>query len=257
MPSGSAGCELQSLTRFLGSISYDRNLLAAVVNRCLTLWLWWTLAVIFGGMLSLIVWQTMTGFLGGRLEWRTLVDLSGGTLSLFVGFLPLFVVQRLVLHRHRLPVNSWVLRSSVGICLGAYVQRVAIFMVAIAPALPLEADSQALEVLFRAQVFWGKSAGLFVLWGFVGGAQWLVLRHCIRHAGWWVLASAVAGATSGAVALVVLFASGDLLLSYLARWLVYGALTGIALVQLLHSRIAHRARRRLERSALRGLPGRL
>jgi hypothetical protein len=84
----------------------------------------------------------------------------------------------------------------------------------------------------------------------------VVLRHRVRHAGWWVLASAVAGSVSGAVALVVGSANGNVLLSYLARWSVYGALTGIALVLLLHNRIKHRVQRRIELSAFPGLPGR-
>jgi hypothetical protein len=240
---------------FLGLIPHERNLLIAVVQRCLTLWLHWTLAAICGGMLSLVVWQTMTGFLGGRLEWRTLEDLGGGTLSLFVGFLPLFVGQRLVLHRHLPRMNSWVLRSAVGICVGTYVQRVAIFLLGIVPASASGANSQALGAFSSTQLFWGRAAGLLVLWGVVGGAQWLVLRHRVRHAGWWVLASAFAGASSGAVALVVSSASGDLLLAYLARWGLYGALTGLVLVLLLQKRIRHRVQRRIERSALPGLAG--
>ena len=173
MPWGSAGCELRSLTKLLSLSSHDRALLVAVVQRCLALWLCWTLAAIFGGMLSLLVWRTMTGFVGGRLEWRTLEDLGGGTLSLFVGFLPLFVVQRLVLHRHLPRMNSWVLRSSVGICLGTYVQRVAIFVLGIFPASTSGANSQALGAFLSTQLFWGRALGLFVLWGVVGGAQWL------------------------------------------------------------------------------------
>jgi hypothetical protein len=196
---------LQPLTRFSSLISHDCNLLVGVVQRCLTLWLCWTLTAIFGGMLSLLVWRTMTGFIGGRLEWRTLEDLGGGTLSLFVGFLPLFAVQRLVLHRHLQRMNSWVLRSSVGICLGTYVQRVAIFVLGIFPASTSGANSQALGAFLSTQLFWGRALGLFVLWGVVGGAQWLVLRHRVRHAGWWVLVSAFAGASSGAVAVVVGF----------------------------------------------------
>lgn len=255
MPWGSAGCELRSLTKLLSLSSHDRALLVAVVQRCLALWLCWTLAAIVGGMLSLVIWRTMTGFVGGRLEWRTLEDLGGGTLSLFVGFLPLFVVQRLVLHRHLPRMNSWVLRSSVGICLGTYVERVAIFLLGIFPASTSGANSQALGAFLSTQLFWGRALGLFVLWGVVGGAQWLVVRHRVRHAGWWVLASAFAGASSGAVALVVGSASGDLLLSYLARWGVYGALTGLVLVLLLQKRIKRRAQRRIEGSAFPGLAG--
>jgi hypothetical protein len=186
--------------------------------------------------------------MGGRFSWRTLADVGGGTLSLFLGFIPLFAAQWLVLRRHISRVDLWVLSSSGGICLGTYAQHAVIFVFGIVAATT-SGDSQAFGVLYSTQL-WGRTLGLFALWGIIGAAQWLVLRRRIRHAGWWVLASAVGGATSGAVALVIVSAGGDLLLSYLARWAVYGALTGVVLVLLLQNRIKHRYQRHIERAAV-------
>jgi hypothetical protein len=236
---------MESLDRLSALTIYDCDLLVSVVHRCFKLWLWWVLAAIVGGMLSLLVWQTMTGFVGGRLGWRTLGDVGGGTLSLFIGFIPLFTAQALVLRRHFPHMNLWVLGSAVGICLGAYAQRAVIFVLEMAPATTSGVDPQALGLLFSTQ-FWERVLGLFVLWAVVGATQWLIFRHRVRHAGWWVLASALAGAASGTVALVIVSANGDLLLSYLARWAIYGALTGIVLVLLLQNRIKHRLQQRIE-----------
>jgi hypothetical protein len=239
--------------RASGPIPRDRDSVVGIAHRSLGLGLWWILASVVGGTLSLILWRLLTGIVGGRLAWHTLSDLAGGTLSLFFGFLPLSVAQWLVLRRHLRHPGRWVIASAVGVCLGTYAQRIVIFGLGAAPAILPAKDPQALGVLFNAQLFWGRGLGLFVLWGVVGAAQWLVLRRHFRHAGWWVLASAVAGAVSGALALVVGSASGGLLISYLARWSAYGAMTGLTLVLLRQDHIKRRYQRRIDRAALPGL----
>jgi hypothetical protein len=190
-----------------------------------------------------LLWQILAGFVGGSRGWQTLIDVGGGTFSLFLGFMPLFAAQLFVLRRHLRRIDSWVLGSAVGICLGAYAQRIAIFVSGILPA------TTSGKYVFGTQMFWGMVLGLFVLWGVIGCAQWLVLRRRIPHAGWWVLASALSGATSGAVAQVIRPASGDLLLPYVARWAIYGALTGIPLVLLLQKNIKRSEQRRREGSS--------
>jgi hypothetical protein len=203
---------------------------------------------IIGGTLSLVLWQISVGFVGSRFSWRTSADVVGATLSLAVGFIPLFTAQGLVLRRYSVHVNSWVFGSAVGICLGTYAQRAVICGLETVLVTGSGADTDPLGAVFGPQLFWARVLGLLVLWSVVGAAQWLVLRHRIRHAVLWVFINAFAGAISGAVALLVSRASGDLLLSYLARWAVFGALTGLVLVLLLHNRIKDAVQRRIENS---------
>ncbi len=215
-----------------------------VARQCLALWSWWTLANMVGGTLSLLLSQIPAEVVGEP--------------GLLFGFLPLYVVQWLVLRRYLRAVGrsalaalkhkcGWVVASMVGVLVGWHLQSIAAVGLRTAAIVPHQ-DLQALGVLVDAEVFWARAVCLFVLGGVVGAAQWLVLRRHTDWAGFWIPASALAAAASGTVALVIDTAMpiGSSLLAYIAGWSVYGALTGAALVLLLRDRVVHRLERRLE-----------
>lgn len=245
MPIGMGCC--RSCINFAGVISSDRYPLVRCARRLLSLWLLWIAANVVGGTLSLVLYRMLFDILGAL---RLTKELT--ILGVFFGFLPLFVSQSLALRRH-LRKGSWVLASSLVLCIGFYAWFNVNSLFGIIPAIAAMAppkDLQVLGVLVDAELFWERALSLFVVWGLVGVAQWLVLRRYIGHAGWWVVASAVGGAASGTAAVIVESASGDLLLSWVARWGVYGALTGVVLVLLLQNRIRHRYQRHIERAAV-------
>ncbi len=74
----------------------------------------------------------------------------------------------------------------------------------------------------------------------MGGAQWLVVRHHVTHAGWWIAANAVAwpiGVTVPVVGMTLIpdgAAAASMaavgVLSGLLMGLIVGALTGVAFV---------------------------
>jgi hypothetical protein len=219
--------------------SDNRYIQVRRVRRLLVLWFWWTSAITIGGTLSHILTQI-------------LASLAGSTLGLFFGPTPLWVAQWLGLRRcsrrFKQEAWRWLVVSSLGLCMGYWISGTVIVELGVAAAVGKAAGS------VTANVFWVRAVNSFIIWGVVGTAQQLVLRRHSRHASLWVLASAMSGASSGVVALAVESASGDLLLSWTARWGVYGALTGVALVLLLQSRIMHRYQRRIERAAVRWSP---
>lgn len=227
-----------------------------VAPQCLALWSWWALANMAGGTLGLLLANVVTGTMILFL-WRTPAEFVDG-LGLLVGFLPLWVMQWLVLRRYlraagwsalaALKHNAgWVIASLVGAVVGSHLQSIAAVGLLSAVLLP-HRDLEMLGVLVDAELFWTRSAGLFVLFGVVGGAQWLVLRRHTEWASFWIPASAVAGAASGMVALVIDAAMpvDGLLLAHIARWSLYGALTGIVLTFLMRNHVRHRLERRLE-----------
>jgi hypothetical protein len=217
----------------------------ALARQCLSLWSWWVLANVVGGTLSLLLWRVPTEFVGGDI-------------GLLLGFLPLSFGQWLALRRYLPPAGwsilatleykaGWVLASAMGVVLGSYLQSVAAVGLLTAAVVPSQ-DLNVLGVLVDAEHFWVRAVGFFALWGVVGAAQWLVLRRHTDYASFWIPASGLAGAASGTLALVIDTAMpfGGLLLAYIARWTVYGAMTGIALVLLLQDPVRHRLERRLE-----------
>ena len=227
-----------------------------VARQCLALWSWWALANLVGGPLSFLL-ANVVGETLGVLLWRRPAELTV-ELGLLFGFLPLYVLQWLVLRRYLRAVGrsalaalkhryGWVVASVVGVLVGWHLQSTAAVGLRTAAVVPHQ-DLKALGVLVNAEVFWARAVCLFVLGGMVGAAQWLVLRRHTDWAGFWIPASALAGAASGTVALVIDTAMpiGSSLLAYIAGWSAYGALTGTALVLLLHDRVMHRLERRLE-----------
>lgn len=227
-----------------------------VARQCLVLWSWWALANMVGGTLSLLLANTVAGTTSVLL--RQIPAEFTGELGLVLGFLPLYVMQWLVLRRYLRAAGrsalatlkhhaGWVVASVMGVFVGSHLQSAAAVGLLSGVLVPHQ-DLKVLGVLVSAELFWARSAGLFVLCGVVGAAQWLVLRRHTDWASFWIPASALAGAASGTVALVIDTAMpvGGLLLAYIARSGVCGALTGIALVLLMRNRVRQRLERRLE-----------
>ena len=109
----------------------------------------------------------------------------------------------------------------------------------LAVALGPLVQEQMILLAIGAVVFGG---GLLVS---IGVPQWLVLRRHLRHAGWWVLANALAWSLGLAVPFVALALVPDAapfwvwaatgIVSGLLMGLVVGALTGLALLWLMRS----------------------
>ncbi|MEO1377342.1 MAG: hypothetical protein AAFW70_24285 [Cyanobacteria bacterium J06635_10] len=88
------------------------------------------------------------------------------------------------------------------------------------------------------EVFWLNVTSQPINFTVFGFAQWLVLRRHFRHAGYWILASALSGIVSGAVGSYVCAVAcqiGGGTISNAARWAASGAITGIVLVWLVEN----------------------
>jgi hypothetical protein len=135
------------------------------------------------------IMATTVGWVLGRF---LLPNISFLVIGVAIGILQWFVLQ----HRIR-KAWQWILATSTGWMLGALVILI---------VLPAGMDFLA-----------GVAAGLAT-----GTAQWLILRHEIQWAGWWIIINVVAWTTGMA-----------LLPGILLTGTMVGAITGIALVLLL------------------------
>ena len=79
-------------------------------------------------------------------------------------------------------------------------------------------------------MLWMRAVDLLLIWFTVGIAQLFVLQMYLKHATIWTIVSAMSGALSDSVGLIVESAETNSLLVYAARWTIYGALTGVVIV---------------------------
>ena len=128
----------------------------------------------------------------------------------------------------------WVFASGLGAAIGLPLTLLVAFAVTdiagVEMGRNLPGHGRSLYVgILAATVFWlapfalmmgGAAGGLLA-----GGVQWLVLRQYVRHAGWWVLVSALAWAAAWAVHGRVDGVSFDK--NYLASDLVFLAVVGV------------------------------
>ncbi len=222
---------LGSWAKSSGSADDDRTFRVLVARRCLMLWSWWVLAGVVGGTLTSIV-------------QRLSVSTVGPVPSLVIGILPLAIAQALVLRRY-LPKGRWVLATAAALLVGISSWLFINSSIRIARVMTAKGSIENFEVLgvlVDAHLFWERTFGFFIVWGVVGAGQWLVLRQYVQRTRLWMIGSALAGAASGIVLVVVDTASDDLLLPWAARWLVYGALSGLVLVWMLRNRIKRKLR---------------
>ena len=100
----------------------------------------------------------------------------------------------------------------------------------------------ASSIVYEHAVLLGNYAGrvtfAVVLWTMIGAGQWLVLRHSVPRAAWWVLASAAGGVAFGAADAVISIAVGGFPAEAEAApygavaGACYGAVTGVVLAWL-------------------------
>ena len=222
---------LGSWAKSSGSADDDRTFRVLVARRCLMLWSWWVLAGVVGGTLTSIV-------------QRLSATAVGPVPSLVIGILPLAIAQALVLRRY-LPKGRWVLATAAALLVGISSWLFINSSIRIGRVMTAKGSIENFEVLgvlVDAHLFWERTFGFFIVWGVVGAGQWLVLRQYVQRTRLWMIGSALAGAASGIVLVVVDTASDDLLLPWAARWMAYGALSGLVLVWMLRNRIKRRAR---------------
>jgi hypothetical protein len=178
-------------------------------------WIGWVLASTVGLAVGFTI-----GFAVGLVVDYDVGSVLGIVLGGAVFGAALGTAQWLVLHKRVSLSGWWVLASTVGWAVGLAVGR--------AVALVVD-DAQIFAIVLAVG---GASAGI---------AQWIVLRRHVTQAGWWVLASIVAGgATGGAVDLFKVLEGWPLGIVFLALPVIgavvlagYGAITGSIMVWLL------------------------
>lgn len=194
--------------------------------RYFAFWLGWTLANGAGGALVGALEE------GGFQFFATLV-LSGPILG---------IAQWFVLRHYLRGTGIWILLSTVGWWLGI---NLGFLLDGILDLLV----QGLLAIAGLWEVFWLNTVKEPVTLAVLGAAQWLILRRHFQGTGWWILASAAAGAVKGAggstvcaiacqaVALGIRNGQAGAMaaaaLSSGAGWAGYGAVTGILLVWLL------------------------
>jgi hypothetical protein len=194
------------------------------------IWLRWTIAVALGELVGFAI-----PALAGAIAMALILPDTAVTVAVVVAGVGegavLGLFQWLAL-RHSLPVSGRAWIGATALAAGvAWVLGMALSALAQQDTLgifPLIALATLLGVVFLLSM---------------GGAQWVVLRHYVAHAGWWVVANAVAWPLGVAVpvvgmALVPDGASATIIaivgvLCGLLMGVVVGAITGGVLARLL------------------------
>ena len=189
------------------------------------LWITWIVANALGGLL--------VGTLeAGGLQVAATLVLSGPILG---------AVQWLVLKRALRIGPIWILGSTVGWLAGT-----ALSMAASPLVDPLVAA--LLNSFGQWEVLWLNAIKQTLILTVLGLAHWAMLRQRIPEAGWWIVASALAGLAQGTVqasfcaaacepittSLGSMVATG---LTYSIGWMAYSIVTGYALVRSLQTKL--------------------
>lgn len=200
------------------------------------LWEWWVVAMAISQVVGLGLVVGISAFVqaSGTVEMVFLLHLMGLLEGVVLG-----VAQWLVLRRYIRHLGQWIAITAIAALfawlVGLKASSLLLFFVGLHQTLTAEMQTQAML------------KGIFLLgaWvgGFLGFAQWLVLKHHIRRAVWWVFANAFAWA----LGLVIAFLGTGLIhgaplnletalvgtATGLTMGAVVGAITGGALVGLL------------------------
>jgi hypothetical protein len=189
------------------------------------LWITWIVANALGGLL--------VGTLeAGGLQFAATLVLSGPILG---------AVQWLVLKRALRIGPIWILGSTVGWLAGTALSMAASPLVA-----PLVAA--LLNSFGQWEVLWLNAINQTLILTVLGLAHWAMLRQRIPGAGWWIVASALAGLAQGTAqasfcaaacepittSLGSMVATG---LTYSIGWMAYSIVTGYALVRSLQTKL--------------------
>ena len=115
---------------------------------------------------------------GGTMQVGGQTRITEDFLLLYI-FLPVLGVvsgflQYLLLRRYLPRMRRWIAATVLGWLLPFAVVR--LFSATLSPALDVNS-------------LWSVAGTIVLIGGFSGLTQWLVLRHRVRHAAWWILAS--------------------------------------------------------------------
>ena len=199
-----------------------------------TLWEWWVLATVVGGLTGMGI-AGITSAIAGNLGTVSTVTLShavGALEGMALGFSQWLVLRRYIKH-----FGWWILATGLGAIVGWLIGLKFIVVLAL--------------IFFDRQLFTPLSFALleavFFLGAWIGAvlgiAQWLVLRTYVRNGIMWVFANALAWGVGLLVILIgaTLTKPGDLnietaligVATGATTGVVVGSITGIALVWLL------------------------
>jgi hypothetical protein len=201
-----------------------------------TLWEWWVLATVVGGLVGIGVAAIASGIAVhlGTVSTIALLYGVGAAQGIALGFSQWLVLRRYVKH-----VGLWVLATGLGAL--------------VAWSIGLKVIVALTLMLFRSTAFdnltWAWLLAVFCLGVWVGTvlglAQWCVLRTHVRRGILWVLANALAWGLGVSMVLMGVTKPGVMgvetaligVSTGAMAGVVIGAVTGIALVWLLKSRL--------------------
>jgi hypothetical protein len=197
-------------------------------------WLRWTLATaageFFGFAIPALAGAAAFWLALGQITMSALLVTAGVGEGAVLGLAQWLALRQSIPNMHR---RSWVLATALA---AGIAWALAMFLVTLRELNVL--GSAALAIL-------ALPCGIIFLCS-IGGAQWWVLRRCVTHAGWWVIANAVAWPAGVAIPVVGMALLPDsigalmmLVIGVICGLLmgaVVGAITGIALVRLLPER---------------------
>jgi hypothetical protein len=151
--------------------------------------------------------------------------------------------QWLVLRNYIRHLGRWVLVSAFGWItsfLIIYILNIGDKIFEIAP----KTEMVIVGVSINIQLLWSYVLTMLLWSSIVGIFQWLVLRNHIHFANWWIFASCIGGVMRG-FAIAVLIAIIDPIVVNVVSLLIYGGLTGFALVWLLQTQIKRRLKQQM------------
>jgi len=196
------------------------------------LWLKWVVGHALGGFVGLVLGfiGTVAGLAIGRGETTV-----GGVLALVLGGsgfgLGIGAIQWIVLRREVYWRGGWVSASigggGVGIVAGMIGGGSGILGSAL--ALGPNADPAASAPTLAPMIYVVVVASYGAVIGII---QWLVLRREIDEAGWWILAN-ILGSAIGTTVGIASAAGINAIVGFLAGFVTFGIITGVALVWLL------------------------
>lgn len=202
-----------------------------------TLWEWWVLATVVGGLAGMGVAGIASAIAGSiGIGTVALLHLVGALEGMALGFSQWLVLRRYIKH-----VGWWIVATSIGAIFAWLIGLKAVVVLTLIFFNGATSQATSLE-LPSAVFFLGTWVGAVL-----GLAQWFVLRKHVRKGVGWVVANALAWGLGLSVALMgtTLTKLGEFTVeTALARMAtgattgcVVGAVTGIALIWLLKPRL--------------------
>lgn len=202
-----------------------------------TLWEWWVLATIIGGLIGMGIAGIASVTAGSTgISTVTLLHLVGALEGMALGFSQWLVLRRYIKH-----VGWWIVATGIAAIFAWLIGLKAIVVLVLVFFNGARTETMSLALL-KAVFFLGTWIGAVL-----GMAQWFVLRTHVRKGILWVLANALAWGLGLSVALMgaTLVKPGEFTIKTAlvqmatgaTTGFVVGAVTGITLVWLLKPRL--------------------